>query len=194
MERIHPTSFDEVRVDHLMRYQLARELLVELKTTSRVLDAGCGIGYGAAFLSDVIDDVVAIDMSEEAEEWHYQYFTRPNVEYIRGNVTSFPYKGRFDAVVCFEFLEHVHEAVDAVRKFGEHSDLLICSTPNELVRPHKMPPINEFHVRHYTPDEFSELLAEGGFQVRHWFNQGNISNPDLRPGTDGKFIIAVASK
>jgi len=103
-------------------------------------------------------------------------------------------EGRFDAVVCFEFLEHIHEAEDVLRKFGELSDILICSTPNEEVRPHKQPPVNEFHVRHYTPGEFENLLAIGGYEVRHWFAQLNGSNPELIPGTDGKFIIAVAAK
>jgi len=194
MERIHATNFEEVREDHLARYLFANDILKEMGRINRVLDAGCGIGYGAAILSGAIRQVDCIDISEEAREWHLNYFARPNVNYINGDVVRYPYEGYYDAVVCFEFLEHVHEAADAVRAFGEHTDLLICSTPNEEVRPHKMPPVNEFHVRHYTPAEFEEMLAGGGFTVRHWFNQLNGSQPELRPGTDGKFIIAIAVK
>ncbi len=177
-----------------MRYMFAREILSRMDSISRVLDAGCGIGYGSAILAEVVGEVDSIDMSEEAEVWHREYFSRSNVNYICDNVITYPYEGRFDAVVCFEFLEHVHEAADAIRTFGKHSDILICSTPNEEVRPHKTPPVNEFHVRHYTPGEFEELLAVGGFEVRHWFAQLDGANPELIPGTDGKFIVAVAAK
>jgi len=194
LERIHATSFEEVRDDHLMRYLFARDLLVRSGRTKRVLDAGCGIGYGAAILSGAVEHVDCIDLSEEAAEWHHQHFARPNVNFISGDVVNYPYQGPYDAVVCFEFLEHVHEAADAVRAFGKISDTLICSTPNEEVRPHKMPPVNEFHVRHYTPSEFDQLLDNGGYRVCHWFNQISGAQPELRPGTDGKFIIALADK
>ena len=57
-----------------------------------------------------------------------------------------------------------------------------------------MEPVNPFHVRHYTPDEFEELLAVGGFRVKAKFNQIGGHDPQLRPGWDGKFMIAVATR
>jgi hypothetical protein len=99
-----------------------------------------------------------------------------------------------DAVVCFEFIEHVEFYGQAIKKFSEWSDLLIISTPNELVRPHLQEPVNPFHFRHFTPTELEDALGQHGFHVESWQCQRNGAKPDLLPGTQGKFIIAVASQ
>lgn len=194
MERIMATSYDDIRPDHLARYEAAKKWLVSNGTTGRVLDAGCGVGYGAALLSDVVDHVTAVDASVEAKVNHEKYFARDNVSFINANLFEASLDDAYDAVVSFEFLEHIHEAQEAVQLYGTLSRVLICSTPNEIVRPHKMEPVNPFHVRHYTPDEFEDLLAGGGYKVKGRFHQRSGADPQLRPGWDGKFMIAVAVK
>ncbi len=57
-----------------------------------------------------------------------------------------------------------------------------------------MEPVNPFHVRHYTPDEFENLLVAGGYAVKGKFHQRGGQDPKLHPGWDGKFMIAVAVK
>lgn len=186
------TSMADIRPDHRARYEAAKHWLVSNGTTGHVLDAGCGVGYGSALMSDAVTQITCVDASEEAKVLHDKHFACDNVNFINANLFEAGLQGPFDAVVSFEFLEHIHEARQAVELYGTLSRVLICSTPNEEVRPHKMEPINPFHVRHYTPDEFEDLLAAGGYVVKGKFHQRGGQDPQLRPGWNGKFMIAVA--
>lgn len=194
MERIMAECYEDVRPDHLARYEAAKHWLVSNGKTGHVLDAGCGVGYGAALLSEVAKRVTAVDASAEAEALHKKHFSRDNVNYVCADLFEASLATSYDAIVSFEFLEHIHEAEEAVRLYGTLSRILICSTPNEIVRPHKQKPVNPHHVRHYTPNEFENLLGTGGYQVKGKFSQRSGQDPQLRPGWDGKFMIAVAVK
>ena len=188
------TSMADIRPDHLARYEAAKHWLKSNGATGHILDAGCGVGYGSTLLAGAVTAVTAVDASLEAKALHEEHFARENVTFINANLFEAPLQKAYDAVVSFEFLEHIHEAEEAVKLFGRLSRVLICSTPNEIVRPHKMEPVNPFHVRHYTPEEFEALLSMGGFEVKGRFNQRDGADTQLRPGWDGKFMIAVAVK
>jgi len=188
------TSLAEVRTDHRLRYQAACKWLQDNQAITHVLDAGCGVGYGSALLADVAHHVTAVDTSPEAKSYYEKYFFRDNINYLTENIFEANLVGPFDAVVSFEFLEHIKEADRAIELFGRLTDVLICSTPNEIVRPHKKEPINPFHIRHYTPEEFESLIGVGGFKVVARFNQAGGAAPDIRPGWNGKFMIAVGVK
>ncbi len=186
------TSFEDIRPDHLARYEAAKHWLASNGTTGHVLDAGCGVGYGAAVLSETVQKITAVDASKDARTLHEKHFARDNITFLCANLFEAPLEPAYDAVVSFEFLEHIEEAERAVKLFGTLSRVLICSTPNEEVRPHRQEPVNPFHVRHYTPDEFEALIAVGGYKVKGKFHQRGGQDPQLRPGWDGKFMIAVA--
>ena len=194
MERIMAKSYEDVRPDHLARYEAAKHWLLSNGIAGHVLDAGCGVGYGAAILSGVVKTVTAVDASSAAEKLHQKHFSRENVNYVCANIFEASLASSYDAIISFEFLEHIHEAEEAVQLYGTLSRILICSTPNEIVRPHKQEPVNPHHVRHYTPGEFEKLLAVGGYKVKGRFSQRGGRDPQLRPGWDGKFMIAVAVK
>lgn len=193
-ERQMITSVDESRPDHTMRYDLANKLLVQHGLTRNVLDAGCGVGYGSYMMSEIVDEVTSVDISSDAYEYFKKHFAKPNINYLNRSLLELDRNREFDAVVCFEFIEHVTFAEEAVKLFGELSDFLIISSPNELVRPWAAPPINPYHVRHYTPAELQELLAVGGFRVQSWYSQLSGSQPEILEGNQGKFMIAVATK
>ena len=194
MERIMAKSFNDVRPDHLARYEAAKHWLKSNGVKDLVLDAGCGVGYGSAILADSIKNIVSVDASKQAAEYHHNYFSRNNIKFIQENIFNADLSQDFDAIVCYEFLEHINEAREALELFGNLSKVLICSTPNESIRPHKQEPVNPYHVRHYTPDEFEDLISVGGFKVKARFNQIGGHDPQLRPGWNGKFMIAVAVK
>ena len=188
------TSMADIRPDHLARYEAAKHWLVSNNTTGHILDAGCGVGYGAALLSDTVTKVAAVDASSEARALHKTHFARENVSFLNADLFEAPLAETYDAIVSFEFLEHIQEVEQAVKLFGQLSRVLICSTPNEIVRPHKLEPVNPFHVRHYTPDELEALLSAGGYRVKGRFSQHGGHDLQLKPGRDGKFMIAVAVK
>lgn len=167
-ERLVPDEQREelVYAEHVARYRLAAQL-VERR---RVLDAGSGEGYGALMLASAgATNVVGVDIDGDAVRHARE---RYGLEFLEADLLQLPFSSSsFDLVVCFETIEHVADASQALaelRRVLADGGLLIISTPNAgeyLVE-------NEFHEREYTSDEFDQLLAEQ-FSERHWLYQQN---------------------
>ncbi len=142
--------------EHLARYQWAAQLVAG----ARVLDAGCGSGYGTAILAAAQPaSLTAVDVAEEAVE-----LTRAavgdGVETHVADVRELPVgDDEIDLVVCFEVIEHLERREQALREFARvlaPTGTLLISSPN---RDH-YPAGNEHHVYEYTPEELrSELEA-----------------------------------
>ncbi len=157
-ERMIPGKADEENYfEHLSRYHFARAF-VEGK---RLLDAGCGDGYGAALLAESASEVVGIDISREVIEAASSQYKRANLKYRAMDVESISFeKGSFDAAVCFEVFEHVRhpeKLLEGLRKILASDGVLIISTPNGALIKSGKP--NPFHVKEYTRDEFDIILV-----------------------------------
>jgi O-antigen biosynthesis protein len=155
-----------IYAEHLARYLLASQLAAG----KRLLDAGCGEGYGTALLAAAgAASVVGVDVDEPTIEHARQ---RYGGEFRVADVVQLPFDaGSFDLVVCFETIEHVAKAPEAVaelRRVLADDGVLVISTPN----PAEYVVDNEFHVREYTPGEFAELLDEH-FPEQMWLYQQN---------------------
>lgn len=193
-ERQMTTVLSDVRADHRLRYEFAIHELQNRRCTGHVVDAGAGIGYGSHMLADHVETVTSIEISEEAHQVFLNHWAKGNIDYQCRDLLDPALEISADAVVCFEFIEHVEFYDQAIKRFAKWSDLLIISTPNELVRPHQQPPVNPFHFRHFTPKELKQLLSKHGFSIQSWHYQKSGAEPEILPGTNGKFIIAVATK
>ena len=68
-----------IQTDHRERYLFAAE-----RMGGRILDLGCGVGYGAAILADApgITDVVAVDRSQESLAYAKSHYHRPKITWI----------------------------------------------------------------------------------------------------------------
>jgi 2-polyprenyl-3-methyl-5-hydroxy-6-metoxy-1,4-benzoquinol methylase len=180
------TTLDGIRADHRYRYEWAAKNLMGL----RVLDAGCGIGYGSYILGQAGCRVASVDGSEEAIQAARKHYAHDNVTHFQGEIQDLlvPY----DAIVCFEVLEHIDNAPEIMRLFSSLSDRLLCSVPNEEVVPFEQTrPLG--HVRHYTPGQFRTLLAEwdepGAQTIRTEYHQEGKHDPVER-GFGGRTLIA----
>jgi len=58
----------EVRVDHRNRYFLAQEYLLNCQLTNKILDLGCGTGYGSFMLSEYVKHIDCVDLSSQAKK------------------------------------------------------------------------------------------------------------------------------
>ncbi len=193
-ERQMAATIDEVRADHRARYLFAIDELKARGRVGRVIDAGCGIGYGSSLLSASVESVISIEVDDDAYDLYQRHWYRNNIVFQKVDLLEFECDEPVDAVVCFEFIEHVEFYEAAIKKFSQWSDLLIISTPNEAVRPHRQEPVNPFHFRHFRPEELTEVVEKYGFRIESWHCQRNGSKPEILSGTNGKFIIAVCRR
>ena len=144
----------------------------------RVLDAGCGSGYGTAHLAslDPTLQVVGIDHNEEALAYARAHYAGPNLRFARGDCMALEFPdGEFDLVVAFEVLEHLSEPtkfLEQVRRVLRPSGHLLVSTPNRRYYSEERGYVNPFHTREYDASEFDGLLA-GFFPERVIFAQNH---------------------
>jgi 2-polyprenyl-3-methyl-5-hydroxy-6-metoxy-1,4-benzoquinol methylase len=119
----------------------------------RVLDLGCGNGYGSAELSDAGGRVVALDrITPDAQH------RRPRLEYVRADLGGVPLAPRrFDLVVSFQVIEHLSDPTTYLRAIASamrSEGTALLTTPNVL----QSDRVNPFHVHEYEPDELRRLL------------------------------------
>lgn len=178
-------TIDQIREDHVFRYKFALDGL-----KGKILDAACGCGYGSWILSHG-NEVTGVDIEPSAIEYARLNYSGP--KYILGDIQKKPWKGKFDAAVSFETLEHLAEPVKVLKHFRQSADTLIASVPNEDVTPFKPENFaNDVypHLRHYTPTQFAELLDLGGWTVLSMHCQTH-KQAEVTYGTDGMFLVYV---
>jgi SAM-dependent methyltransferase len=151
-----------LEAEHLARYRWAGAL-VEGK---RVLDAGCGTGYGSELLArEGAGEVVGVDVDADVidaasrSDSHDATFAVADLRELPADL------GEFDVVVCFEVLEHIGEpevALDSLASVLRPGGLLVVSSPNRDV----YPPGNPFHEHEFTPEELAEALSARFAHVR----------------------------
>jgi SAM-dependent methyltransferase len=81
----------------------------------RVLDVGAGIGTHAVRLREFADELVALEPDPELAAMLRGLV--PDVTVVEGNADAV--EGPFDAIVCFNVLEHIAEDESALRRFSE---------------------------------------------------------------------------
>lgn len=157
-ERVVPGLVDaDLFNEHFARYQLASRWA----PGRRVLDAGCGTGYGSAELARTAASVTAIDFSADAIAYAQEHFQTTNLRYEIGDCLALP-EGPFDLVVAFEVIEHLaawRQFLQEVSRALAPSGLFLVSTPNKLyyAESRGQSGDNPFHVHEF---EYSEFQAE----------------------------------
>src|SRR5215208_5162062 len=77
-ERVIPGQVDiDLLNEHMARYAFA----ARLASGKRVLDAGCGAGYGSAELAHAAQTVVGIDVAAEAMDFAREHYRLPNLRF-----------------------------------------------------------------------------------------------------------------
>ena len=159
-------SSGNIRLEHLHRYLLAREL----SHGRRVLDIACGEGYGSDLLAEVASSVVGVDIVAEVVQHARIRYQRPNLAFAAGSCAAIPLAdGSIDVVVCFETLEH-HDQHDQmmreVTRVLRPDGLLIISSPDRHEYSEVPGYRNPFHAQELDRSEFARLLESHFSHVR----------------------------
>ncbi len=190
-ERFIPTEGGpEIYYEHSHRYVLARSALAG----RAVVDLASGEGYGAAWIAEVAESVVGVDIdAASVRHASARYASCGNLRFLRGDIEQLPLAdGCADAVTCFEAIEHVpnpRRVVEETVRVLKPGGLFFVSTPNRALYTDAREYTNEFHVHEFYLPEFEQLLDE--FFPRHMlFGQrvvaGSLTWPLDQPGKMGE--------
>lgn len=151
------------------RHEAAYLWLLERCGGARVLEAGCGEGYGAALLAGVARVVVGLDYDAPAIAHVADRY--PRVLAARGNLACLPVTDTaVDVVASLQVIEHLWDQAGFLAecfRVLRPGGLLVVTTPNRITfSPGRDTPLNPFHTRELAPDELAELLTDAGFSVR----------------------------
>jgi ubiquinone/menaquinone biosynthesis C-methylase UbiE len=161
-ERVIPDQVEpDLWSEHLARYAFASRYAAG----KRVLDCGCGTGYGTAELANGAIEATGLDLSNDAIEFARGHYARHNTKYIAASCLDLPFPaGSFDLVVAFEVIEHLAEFrrfLDESARVLAPTGLFIVSTPNRLYYTEsraKSGP-NPFHEHELEAAEFHAELS-----------------------------------
>jgi SAM-dependent methyltransferase len=159
-----------IAAEHLQRYRMAARICGGL----RVIDLACGSGYGSGILRETASAVLGVD--NDAATIDVARSTVGATKDVRFEAAdAVEFLGRelerdWDAIVCFEGLEHVREparAVDALRDLAGKGMKLAVSVPNSRTLGEE----NQFHVTDFSYDSAMRLFEElGDTTVLYQFN------------------------
>ena len=157
-ERYTPEAADAlgqevVGLYHRFAYTFAARLAAP---GHRVLDVGCGEGYGSQILREAGAEYVGIEVDPAAiahAKARYDGDFRPY------DGVSLPDE-QFDLVTCFQVIEHLAEPEGLLEQIATSGAEAFFTTPNRdlRLRPGERP-WNRFHVREYSRTELHDLLA-----------------------------------
>jgi SAM-dependent methyltransferase len=145
------------------RHEVAYLAAAELCGGARVLDAGCGEGFGATIVRSAgAARVVALDYDMKTA---LRVRTGYGLPAVRANLVALPFRdGAFDVVLSLQTIEHVWDQpaflADCARVL-QPCGRLVLTTPNRLT----FPPGNAFHQREVDAAELLALVAGAGLRT-----------------------------
>jgi ubiquinone/menaquinone biosynthesis C-methylase UbiE len=168
-ERVIPGQVnDDLWSEHVARYAFARRFA----DGKRVLDAGCGTGYGSAELLQSAAEVTGVDISADAIEYAKASYPIPDLHFLKSSCTAMPLPPEsFDLVVAFEVIEHLtdyraflNESARVLTREG----LFIVSSPNKryYAETRAATGPNPFHEHEFEAEEFVRELEQVFANVR----------------------------
>lgn len=167
------------RYKHLQRYKWAAK-----RCEGRILDLGCGTGYGTKILSGKGREIYGIDVSQEAIDYARRKYFGP--EYICCSAEKLPFEDNyFDAVTAFEIIEHVEKpekVLDEIHRVLKKDGDLFISTPNLrhlgnilghflAGRHYPEHSKNIYHLKEFYYDEFVNFLKNKRFKIIFQYGQ-----------------------
>jgi SAM-dependent methyltransferase len=189
-ERLIPGQVDvDLLNEHVARYAFA----ARLARGKRVLDAGCGAGYGSAELAQAADSVVGADVAAEAVAYARANYRLRNLRFEQASCNALPHADHtFDLIVAFEVIEHLENwrgFLLEVRRLLAANGQFIVSTPNKTyyTESRGATGANPFHVHEFEFEEFrTELISV--FPDVSLFLENHVEGVTFQPHEPGNTV------
>lgn len=152
---------------HVVAYRLAATRVAG----RRVLDAGCGEGYGLRMLRAAgAAHVVGADLDAATVAHARRTYAAQGVEVVRCELMDLPLADdEIDVTVSFQVIEHVHDVpgfLASLHRVTRRDGAVVLATPNRLTfTPDSDTPVNPFHVREFTAAELTTEVERAGLVV-----------------------------
>jgi SAM-dependent methyltransferase len=147
---------------HLSIYAFA----VDYCRDGQVLDAGCGAGYGSAYLVDHgAKHVTGVDCSRYAIDFCTKQFSRINLEFRRmdiEDISGLPERS-YDLIFASNVLEHINNIasfLDAAARLLRPQGCLIVAVPPVMDQARlESDTSNPYHLHRMTPNGWKAILS-----------------------------------
>lgn len=214
-ERQTAKNINEIRKDHIVRYQLVLDYIQKNRNSNKqvhILDMFCGNGYGSYLVASGLSNCkfLSIDGSTEAIKLAKKYYHCKGTKFKQ---KFFPFKllkNKYDYAISLESVEHIKDDMlflQTIYSSLKDDGILFLSTPNENKQSLKINE-NHFHYRHYVTNEMIDSLKQIGFELIKIYGQdvyiidenGKItgymdsSQMDLIENYDGQFCVYILKK
>ncbi len=141
---------------HLARYKFVTRLI---KPTDRVIEVGCGNGYGSRFLAGYAREVIAVDAERDVIDYAKAHYSKENLTYDY----DIGERGGFDVVVNMEVIEHMdvddgRKLLATIKGLLNPGGVAFISTPRKIPNPSENR--KKYHIHEYHYEEYREILEE----------------------------------
>jgi 2-polyprenyl-3-methyl-5-hydroxy-6-metoxy-1,4-benzoquinol methylase len=165
-----------IACEHRHRYRFAASVLAG----ARVLDLCCGSGYGARVLAETAGAVHGVDIDATTIDTAAATISGPvPITFEAADALDFVRRAdvseRFDAIVCFEGLEHLPELdriLERLRELAEGGMKMVLSVPNS----EGLGEDNEFHLTDFSYEEALERIGSfpGATVLTQYLAEGSV--------------------